>query len=131
MRTSFWFTMTMATLGLVVGFILATPIAHGLRLGDDPWLVRAAFVGLWAQMNYEQLTSLFRVEERSVAFVLASLANVLITVGATVLLVVGLHKGPTGVVVGNFIGTLCVYLALLGYRRYQLGLQFDRACSAR
>ena len=32
-------------------------------------LVRAAFVGLWAQMNYEQLTSLFRVEERSVAFV--------------------------------------------------------------
>jgi O-antigen/teichoic acid export membrane protein len=63
-RTSFWFTMTMATAGLVLGFVLATPIAHALRLGDDPWLVRAAFVGLWAQMNYEQLTSLFRVEER-------------------------------------------------------------------
>jgi O-antigen/teichoic acid export membrane protein len=125
-RTSFWFTMTMATAGLVVGFILATPIAHGLKLGDDPWLVRAAFVGLWAQMNYEQLTSLFRVEERSTAFVLASLANVLITVGATVLLVVGLDKGPTGAVVGNFIGTLCVYLVLLAYRRYQLGLQFSR-----
>jgi O-antigen/teichoic acid export membrane protein len=125
-RTSFWFTMTMATAGLVVGFILATPIAHGLKLGDDPWLVRAAFVGLWAQMNYEQLTSLFRVEERSTAFVLASLANVLITVGATVLLVVGLDKGPTGAVVGNFIGTLCVYFVLLAYRRYQLGLQFSR-----
>jgi O-antigen/teichoic acid export membrane protein len=125
-RTSFWFTMVMATAGLVVGFILATPIAHGLKLGDDPWLVRAAFVGLWAQMNYEQLTSLFRVEERSTAFVLASLANVLITVGATVLLVVGLDKGPTGAVVGNFIGTLCVYLVLLAYRRYQLGLEFSR-----
>ena len=71
-RTSFWFTMAMATLGLVAGFILATPIAHLLRLGDDPWLVRAGFVGLWAQMNYEQLTSLFRVEERPVAFVGAS-----------------------------------------------------------
>src|ERR671937_1516393 len=35
-RTSFWFTMTMATAGLVVGFVFATPIAHGLRLGDDP-----------------------------------------------------------------------------------------------
>jgi len=125
-RTSFWFTMVMATAGLVVGSILATPIAHGLKLGDDPWLVRAAFVGLWAQMNYEQLTSLFRVEERSTAFVLASLANVLITVGATVLLVVGLDKGPTGAVVGNFVGTLCVYLVLLAYRRYQLGLQFSR-----
>src|SRR5204863_1484112 len=90
------------------------------------WLVRAAFVGLWAQMNYEQLTSLFRVEERSLQFVYASVANVLITVGATVLLVVGLHKGATGAVVGNFIGTLSVYLVLLAYRRYQLGLQFDR-----
>src|SRR5438552_1971798 len=118
--------MVMATAGLVVGFVLATPLAHGLKLGDDPWLVRAAFVGLWAQMNYEQLTSLFRVEERSTAFVLASIANVLITVGATVLLVVGLHKGATGAVVGNFVGTLCVYVPLLVYRRFQLGLVFDR-----
>jgi O-antigen/teichoic acid export membrane protein len=77
-------------------------------------------------MNYEQLTSLFRVEERSTQFVLASLANVLITVGMTVLLVVGLHKGATGAVVGNFVGTLCVYVVLLAYRRYQLGLQFSR-----
>jgi O-antigen/teichoic acid export membrane protein len=51
---------------------------------------------------------------------------VVITVGATVLLVVTFHKGPLGVLVGNFIGTLCVYFVLLGYRRYQLGLEFDR-----
>jgi O-antigen/teichoic acid export membrane protein len=124
-RTTFWFTMTMATLGLVFGFAFAPQIAHALGLGNDPWLVRAAAVGLWAQMNYQQLTNLFRVEERSVQFVIASIANILITVGATVLLVVGLHKGATGAVVGNFIGTLAVYLVLLAYRRYQLGLQFD------
>jgi len=124
-RTTFWFTMAMATLGLILGAAFASPIAHALGLGDDPWLVRAAAVGLWAQMNYQQLTNLFRVEERSVQFVIASIANILITVGATVLLVVGLHKGATGAVVGNFIGTLAVYLVLLGYRRYQLGLQFD------
>jgi O-antigen/teichoic acid export membrane protein len=125
-RTSFWFTMTMATAGLVVGWILAPEIDGWLRLGDDPWLVRAAFVGLWAQMNYEQLTSLFRAEERSVAFVCASVANVLITIAATILLVVVLEKGPTGAVVGNFVGTLAVYLVLVAYRRYQLGLQLDR-----
>src|SRR6266571_194026 len=123
-RTSFWFTMTMATAGLFAGLVLAGPISHALN-GMTPGLVRAAAIGLWAQMNYEQLTSLFRVEERSVQFVYASVANVLITVGATVLLVVGLHKGPTGAVVGNFIGTLAVYAVLLAYRRYQLGLQFD------
>src|SRR5438876_10704490 len=30
-RTSFWFTMTMATAGLVTGLALATPLAHLLR----------------------------------------------------------------------------------------------------
>jgi len=114
LRTSFWFTMTMATLGLVVVAALATPIAQWLF--DDAGaanLVRASAVALWAQLNYMQLTNLFRVEERSVAFVLASLTNILITVGATL-------------VVGNFTGTLVVYLALLGYRREQLGLQMSR-----
>jgi O-antigen/teichoic acid export membrane protein len=126
-RTSFWFTMGSATLGLAAGWIAAQPIADALSLGHgQAWLVRAAFVGLWAQMNYEQLTSLFRVEERPVLFTFATLANLLVTVGATVVLVVHFHERALGVVVGNWIGTLSVYLVLLGYRRYQLGLQFDR-----
>jgi O-antigen/teichoic acid export membrane protein len=124
-RTSFWFTMGMATIGLVVGMLLADPIARALNVGD-PWLVRAGFVGLWAQMNYAQMTALFRVEQRPVGFAIASVANVLITIGATIALVVGAHKGAIGAVIGNFIGTLTVYIVLLGYRRYQLGLQFDR-----
>jgi O-antigen/teichoic acid export membrane protein len=125
-RTSFWFTMTMATVGLVGGWLLAPWIAEALSLGDDVWLVRAQFVGLWAQMNYEQLTALFRVEEKSVQFLYASLANIAITIGATIVLVVALDEGALGVIAGNFTGTLCVYLALLAYRREQLGLEFDR-----
>ena len=126
LRTSFWFTMTMATLGLVTVCALATPIAEGLFGDPDAAnLVRASGVALWAQMNYAQLTNLFRVEERSVAFVLASLTNILITVGATILLVVVLDEGPLGVIVGNFTGTLLVYVVLLGYRREQLGLQLS------
>ena len=124
-RTAFWFTMGSATAGLAVCLLAAGPISDALG-GVGASLVRGAAVGLWAQMNYEQLTSLFRVEQRPVSYVLASVANVLITVGATVWLVVFAHKGPLGVVVGNFTGTLAVYLVLLGYRRYQLGLEFDR-----
>ena len=93
LRTSFWFTMAIATLGLVAGSSLADPIADAARRSTDPWLVRAAFVGIWAQMNYGQLTAVFRVEERSVAFVLASLSNIVLTVGATLLLVVVLRPG--------------------------------------
>jgi O-antigen/teichoic acid export membrane protein len=126
LRTSFWFTMIMATLGLVAGWIFAAPIAEALSLGGEEWLVRAQFVGLWAQMNYEQLTAVFRVEQQASRFLAASLANVAITIAATVVLVVGLDEGALGVIVGNFTGTLAVYLALLAYRREQLGLELDR-----
>jgi len=127
LRTSFWFTMAMATAGMLVGLALSPQISD-LLFGstEDAELVAAAFVGLWGGMNYEQLVSLFRVEERSTAFVSASLANILLTIAATLLLVVALDAGPIGVIVGNFTGTLLVYFALVGYRREQLGLQFDR-----
>jgi len=126
-RTSFWFTMTVATAGLVAGVLLAGPISEALfSTHSRAGLVRAAFVLLWAQMNYEQLTSLFRVEERSLSYVAATLANVVITLTATILLVAVWHKGAVGVIVGNFTGTLVVFFVLLGYRRFQLGLEFDR-----
>jgi O-antigen/teichoic acid export membrane protein len=125
-RTSFWFTMTMSTLGLVLGVVFAGPVGHWIGLGHDPTLVRAGAVGLWAQTNYNQLTALFRVEERSVQYAIASVANVLLTVVAMVMFVAVAHWGAVGLVVGNFTGTLLVYLALLAYRSEQLGLQFDR-----
>ena len=127
-RTSFWATMTAATVALAAGLVLAEPISRALfSTGGNANLVRAAFVGLWASMNYDQLTALFRVEERSVSFTIASLTNVFLTIGLTVLLVVFLHKGPIGVIVGNFSGTLAVWSALAAYRRYQLGFEFDRS----
>jgi len=125
-RTSFWFTMAMSTLGLVLGVVFAGPVGHWIGLGHDPGLVRAGAVGLWAQTNYQQLTALFRVEERSVSYSIASVSNVLITVAAMVVFVAVLHWGAIGLVVGNFTGTLCVYAVLLAYRREQLGLEFDR-----
>ena len=126
-RTSFWFTMGMSTLGLALGVVFAGPIGHWLGLGLDPNLVRAGAVGLWAQTNYQQLTALFRVEERSVQYAIASVCNVLITVAAMVVFVAVFHWGAIGLVVGNFTGTLVTYVALVVYRTEQLGLEFDRA----
>ncbi len=127
LRTSFWFTLGAATVCLVLGVLLSGPLARLLfEDRDAARLVALSFVGLWAQMNYEQLTAVFRVEERSTAFLLATLANVLVTIGATVVLVVGLGLRAEGVIVGSFTGTLSVYAVLLAWRREQLGLGFDR-----
>jgi O-antigen/teichoic acid export membrane protein len=119
--------MAASTLTLAVGVALSPEISwvlfHTRHHAD---LVIASFVGLWAAMNYEQMTSLFRVEQRSTAYVTATMVNVGITIAATVLLVVAFDQGPLGVLVGNFTGTLIVYAALLLYSRHALGLQFDR-----
>jgi O-antigen/teichoic acid export membrane protein len=125
-RTSFWFTMAMSTLGLLIGLVFAGPVSHLILHSDHATLVRAGAVGLWAQTNYTQLTALFRVEERSTAYAIASVANVIVTVAAMVLFVAVFHWGAVGLVVGNFTGTLLVYVALVAYRREQLGLEFDR-----
>jgi O-antigen/teichoic acid export membrane protein len=127
-RTAFWYVLAASTGVLIAGAALAQPVSwllFGTRSHDG--LVIAAFVGLWAAMNYEQMTSLFRVEQRSLSYVIATLANVAITIAMTVLLVVVFDRGPLGVLVGNFTGTLVVYAALLVHSRHALGLQFDRS----
>src|SRR4029450_4176287 len=65
-RTAFWYVMAASTAGLVAGISAAQPISWLLFHTDShAGLVIAAFIGLWAAMNYEKMTSLFRVEERS------------------------------------------------------------------
>jgi O-antigen/teichoic acid export membrane protein len=126
-RTSVWFTMATATLGSLAVVALAVPISDALFGGPARAnLLRAGAVGLWAQMNYTQVASLFRVEERSLQFVAASIANLLVSVCATVVLVVAFEQGAIGVVVGNLTGTLLVCIVLLGYRRALLAPLLDR-----
>jgi O-antigen/teichoic acid export membrane protein len=133
-RTVFLAQMTYSTVVLALCVLFASPIAgvlgvrytpHSQLQGSGTSLVIATAVLLWANVNYAQMTNLFRAEKRSIAFSLATVANILITVGLTVVLVVVYHKGPLGIIVGNLSGTLIVYMVLLAYRREQLGLQFD------
>ena len=135
-RTVFWAQMGYSTLALVFCIVFAPQISSLLGVnwapppaqlqGSGSSLVIATGVLLWVNVNYAQMTNLFRAEQRSVAFSLATVANIAITVPLTVILVVVYHHGPLGILVGNLSGTLIVFLALLAYRREQLGLQFDR-----
>src|SRR5205823_477967 len=88
-RTAFWYVLAASSVVSAIGIVLA-PQVSWLLFGTHGHgrLVTAAFIGLWAALNYEQLTSLFRVEQRSRAYVAATLANVGITIAATVVLVV-------------------------------------------
>src|SRR6185437_9144892 len=68
-RTAFWYVMAASTAVLVLGVALSRQISWVLfHTHSHGNLVIAAFIGLWAAMNYEQMTSLFRVEQRSSAY---------------------------------------------------------------
>jgi O-antigen/teichoic acid export membrane protein len=134
-RTVFWAQMGYSTLALLLCVLFASEIAgvlgvryepHSQLQGSGTSLVIATAVLLWLNVNYAQMTNLFRAEKRSVAFSIATVTNIAITVPITVILVVVYKHGPLGIIVGNLSGTLLVFIALLGYRREQLGLQFDR-----
>jgi O-antigen/teichoic acid export membrane protein len=133
-RTVFWAQMGYSTLALVLFVLFAPQISRLLGVNYQPGanlqgsgtsLVIATAVLLWVNVNYAQMTNLFRAEKRSTAFTAATLLNIGITVPLTVILVVVYREGPLGIIVGNLSGTLVVFIALLGYRREQLGLQFD------
>ena len=77
-------------------------------------------------MNYAQMTALFRVEERPVAVRDRERRERADHDRRDDRPRRRLAQGRDRAVIGNFLGTLTVYVVLLAYRRYQLGLQFDR-----
>ena len=126
MQTSFTGVLVTSTIGLAAGLLLADPIARVIDV--DKTLVLIGAFGLWVTINYDLLTAIYRVEQRPAAFIVYSLTNVAITVTVSIILVVPLDLGATGIILGNFAGTYIVYGLMLYARRSTVGFRhFDRA----
>ncbi len=113
-----WTTTVAALLAVVFAGRLSQ-----LILGfHDPLLIDCAIVGLWAFTNLEMAYAQLRVDERTRAYVVASGANVGMTVAFTVTLVVVAHQGARGLLLGNFTASALVVLGLwfLLRRRFSL-----------
>jgi O-antigen/teichoic acid export membrane protein len=112
-------TTTVAAL-LVVAF--AGQVSRLLLNFYDPQLIYCAALGLWAFTNLEMAYAQLRVDERSRTYVIASGANVAMTVVFTIALVVVAHQGARGLLLGNF-GASAVVVAGLWWvlrRRFSL-----------
>lgn len=118
--TAFCFAVTTgAALTLVAFAGPASELVLGFR---DSVVMAIAALGLWAFANLEIAYALLRVEERSRTFARASLVNVALTVTASVTMVVGLHLGARGLLLGNFGATAVVLVGLSLRERAQIGL---------
>ncbi len=126
----FWF----ATIGALIALPFATPLAEALldpkhadEVGPMAELVRISVGGLWVLTMFEFMLTLFRLEERARAFFVTTILNVLVTIGLTVVLVVGAGEGARGLLVGSYASGAVFVLGLIVLQRHRLSLFFDRA----
>jgi O-antigen/teichoic acid export membrane protein len=113
-------TTTIAALAAVAE---AGPLSRLLLSFEDPLLLDCAVLGLWAFTNLEMAYAQLRVDERARTYVLASGANVAMTVAFTVALVVFAHEGARGLLLGNFGASAVVVLALWWVLRRRFSLR--------
>ena len=107
----------------VVSAILAAfagPVSRVVLGYEDVTTLRIAVLGLWSFTNLELAYGLLRVDERLRVYAIASVSNVLMTVAASVVLVVVLGKGARGLLLGNYAASTVVLFALWFVMRHRL-----------
>ncbi|HEX4669554.1 MAG TPA: lipopolysaccharide biosynthesis protein [Solirubrobacterales bacterium] len=119
----FWF----ATIGALIALPFARPISEALLDRPAPDLARISIGGLWVLTMFEFMLTLFRLEERARAYFVTTIVNVLVTIGLTVVLVVGAGEGARGLLVGSYASGAVFVLGLIVLQRRRLSLLFDQA----
>lgn len=126
LHTIYAVVLSMSTAAVIGGLIARKEIADLLQVSEGAATV--GVLGVWVAMNYDVLSRLYRIQRRAKAFVSFQLANVVITVTLTLVLVVALDLGTVGLLAGNFAGTGIVFLGMAWVQREALGVRsFDRA----
>ena len=125
----FMLVATTLVSALLLGF--AAPLSAVVLGHRSPGLFRIAVLGLWSFTNLEYAYSVLRVDERLRAYATASVVNVLLTVAAVVTLVVGLHLGARGYLLGNYGVSALVLLGLWWTMRARLARRGAAAESMR
>lgn len=113
-------TTTVAALPAVA---LARPLSRLVLGFEDPLLMDCATLGLWAFTNIEMAYAQLRVDERARTYVLASGANVAMTIAFTIVLVVFAGQQARGLLLGNFGASAIVVLGLWWTLRKRFSLR--------
>jgi O-antigen/teichoic acid export membrane protein len=119
-RRAVGFLLIATTIASAALAAAAAPLSKVVLSHRDPTTFLIAVLGLWAFTNLELAYGLLRVDERLRAYATASLSNVLLTIASSVVLVVGLHQGARGLLLGNYGVSALVLLALWWTMRRRL-----------
>ena len=114
------FLLVATTIVAVILAVLAGPVSRVVLGYRDATTLRIAVLGLWTFTNLELAYGLLRVDERLRLYATASVSNVLMTVAASVVLVVIVGDGARGLLLGNYAASTVVLLALWFKLRHRL-----------
>jgi O-antigen/teichoic acid export membrane protein len=119
-RRAVVFLLVATTMAAAILAAAASPLSKLILGYHDVTIFLIAVLGLWAFTNLELAYALLRVEERVRAYAAASLLNVGITIAVSVVLVVGLHQGARGLLLGNYGASTVVLIGLWWSMRHRL-----------
>jgi O-antigen/teichoic acid export membrane protein len=111
-RTATAWTLYASTAVTAIGLAFAGPLSRLILAHEDATLMSLGLFGLWTFTNLEMANALLRVEERLKVYVIAAMANILLTVALTVTLVVVRDEGARGYVLGNYGASAVILVAL-------------------
>ena len=119
-RRATGFLLITTTIVAAILASLAQPLSNLVLGHHDAGIFLVAVLGLWAFTNLELAYALLRVDERLRAYATASLSNVVLTIAASLVLVVGLGDGARGLLLGNYGASTVVLFALWWTMRHRL-----------
>jgi O-antigen/teichoic acid export membrane protein len=119
-RRAFRFLLVSTTFVSMLMALFASPLSVLVTTVRIPGTFRIAVLGLWAFTNLEFAYAILRVDERLRTYATATMANVVLTIAASLLLVVGLHHGYNGLLLANYGVSALVLLALWWKMRVRL-----------
>ncbi len=119
-RRAMSFLLVATTIAAGVLAALSVPLSKLVLGHRDATTFLIAVLGLWTFTNLELAYGLLRVDERLRAYATATLTNVVLTIAASVVLVVGLKDGARGLLLANYGVSTVVLIALWWTMRKRL-----------
>jgi O-antigen/teichoic acid export membrane protein len=115
-----------STAGALACLAFAEPISELLLDRPDAELARLAILGLWTLTLWEYALTLLRLDERARAYFALTILNVVVTIPATVWLVVVEEQGAAGILLGTFATALPFLAWRLWEERRRLRFAVER-----
>lgn len=110
-RAMLFLTLT-TTVACAILIVPAGPLSSLITSRHVPAAYRIAILGVWAFTNLELAQAVLRVDERLRAYATAGLCNVFLTIATSVVLVLVIHDGYMGLLIGNYASSTVVLVGL-------------------